>query len=226
MPTAASENATGIADQQHDDQRREHQRRDVGDQEGAHGWLTRAFGDALDFLGDALLAARAQDLLGELLFGGLGRRSSRRDRESVPCRNAIRLISSETPCRISRKKPIGTSSRAGQMIRPPALVDTSLRVLGVDEQRPRQPHDQNRHREKKEDRAEDVDPAARAWRQPAGDDVDAHVLVVQQRVAGAEEEDRREQVPLDLEEGVRAVVEGLRTTALAALISTATRISQ
>ena len=46
-------------------------------------------------------------------------------------------------------------------------------------------------------------------RQPAGDDVDAHVLVVQQRVAGAEQEDRREQVPLDLEEGVRAVVEQL-----------------
>ena len=45
----------------------------------------------------------------------------------------MRLISSETPCRISRKKPIGTISRAGQMMRPPALVDTSWRVVGVDE---------------------------------------------------------------------------------------------
>ena len=39
----------------------------------------------------------------------------------------MRLISSETPWTISRKKPIGTMSRAGQMMSPPALVDTSCR---------------------------------------------------------------------------------------------------
>ena len=64
-------------------------------------------------------------------------------------------------------------------------------------------------------------------RQAAGDDVDAHVLVAQQRVAGAEQEDRREQVPLDLEERVRAVVEQpCGRSALAALISTTTSTSQ
>ena len=63
-------------------------------------------------------------------------------------------------------------------------------------------------------------------RQAAGDDVDAHVLVAQQRVAGAEQEDRREQVPLDLEARVRAVLKTLRTIALAALIRTATSTSQ
>ncbi len=40
----------------------------------------------------------------------------------------MRLISSEIPCRISRKNPTGTISRAGQMMRPPALVDTSWRA--------------------------------------------------------------------------------------------------
>ena len=69
--------------------------------------------------------------------------------------------------------------------------------------------------------------ACARFRHPAGDDVDADVLVLQQRVARTEEEkDRREQVPLDLEQAVGAVIECLRTTALAALISTMTRISQ
>ncbi len=45
-----------------------------------------------------------------------------------PRRNAMRLISSETPCRISNKKPTGTRSRAGQMISPPALVEISWRT--------------------------------------------------------------------------------------------------
>ena len=62
---------------------------------------------------------------------------------------------------------------------------------------------------RKKTRAEDVDPGLRRARTAAGDDVDAHVLVVQQRVAGAQQEDRREQVPLDLEQRVRAHVERL-----------------
>ena len=37
----------------------------------------------------------------------------------------MRLISSERPCRLSRKKPSGTSNRAGQRIRPPALLEIS-----------------------------------------------------------------------------------------------------
>ena len=65
-----------------------------------------------------------------------------------------------------------------------------------------------------------------ASRQPAGDDVDADMLVAQQRVAGAEQEHRREQIPLQLEPGVRADVEDVADVALAALTSTAARTSQ
>ncbi len=39
----------------------------------------------------------------------------------------------------------------------------------------------------------------------ACDDVDANVLVVQQRIAGAQQEHRGEQVPLELEPGVGGV---------------------
>ena len=46
-------------------------------------------------------------------------------------------------------------------------------------------------------------------REAPGDDVDLDVLLAQQRVAGGEQEHRREQVPLDLEVGVRADVERL-----------------
>ena len=42
-----------------------------------------------------------------------------------PRRYAKRLISSEIPCRVSRKNPTGTSSRAGQRTRPPALPEIS-----------------------------------------------------------------------------------------------------
>jgi hypothetical protein len=34
-------------------------------------------------------------------------------------------MSSERPCSVSRKNPTGTSARAGQRIRPPALLDIS-----------------------------------------------------------------------------------------------------
>ena len=40
----------------------------------------------------------------------------------------MRLISSEMPCTASSTKPIGTIRRAGQIISPPALVDTSCRT--------------------------------------------------------------------------------------------------
>ncbi len=42
-----------------------------------------------------------------------------------PARKATRLMNSETPCRASRAKPRGISSRAGQTTRPPALEETS-----------------------------------------------------------------------------------------------------
>jgi hypothetical protein len=42
-----------------------------------------------------------------------------------------------------------------------------------------------------------------------GDQVDAHMLVAHQRVAGAKQENRRKQVPLNFEKGVRTVVDGI-----------------
>ena len=126
----------------------------------------------------------------------------------------------DVPAATSSAKPTGTSRRAGQMIRPPALPEISPCVIGAHEDRPRQPHDEERHRQQEEDRAEDVDPGLRARREAPGDHVDAHVLVAQQRVARAEQEDRGEEVPLQLEERVRAVLKTLRTIALPALTST------
>jgi hypothetical protein len=46
-------------------------------------------------------------------------------------------------------------------------------------------------------------------REPTGDQVDAHMLVAHQGIAGAKQEDRRKQVPLYFEKGVRTVVDGI-----------------
>ncbi len=56
-----SENATGKAEQQEDDQRREHQRRHVGDEPRGHGFSQYR----------RLDSALARDLLGKLLLGRL-----------------------------------------------------------------------------------------------------------------------------------------------------------
>ena len=81
--------------------------------------------------------------------------------------------------------------------------------VGADEHRPREIHEQDRHWQQEEERAEDVDPRLRLHRQSPGDDIDAHVLVTQQRIARTEQEDGGEEVPLRLEERVGAHVEEL-----------------
>ena len=67
-------------------------------------------------------------------------------------------------------------------------------------------HDEG-HQE--EDMPEQVDPVLHAARPHAVDDVDADVLVLAQRVGGGEQEGGAEQIPLQLEPGVRRHVEGL-----------------
>ena len=114
---------------------------------------------------------------------------------------------SDTPCSTSSRKPTGISSLTGQRSSPPASLEYSLRTIGFDEHRPRQDHDDDRHRQQEEDAADQVDPGAHARRQMAEDHVDPDMLVVQQRVAGGQQEHRREQVPLQFEPGVRAEVE-------------------
>src|SRR3546814_7617138 len=69
------------------------------------------------------------------------------------------------------------------------------------------PNDDGRHRYKEQHAADNIDPGLGPFGQPAGDDVDADMLVAQQRVAGAEQENRREEVPLQLEPFVRTGVE-------------------
>src|SRR5882672_5113537 len=98
-----------IADQQEEHQRREHQRRHVVGQEFDHAEDSRCLRNS---------SASCSSRLGPTSFSvGSG---------ISPRRNAMRLISSESPCRTSRRKPTGTISRAGQMIKPPALVEISL----------------------------------------------------------------------------------------------------
>src|SRR6267378_829784 len=71
--------------------------------------------------------------------------------------------------------------------------------VGLDEKRPRQIHDDERHRQQEEETAEEVYPALRSPRQASGDDVDADMLVAPQRIAGAQQKDGGEEIPLGLE---------------------------
>src|ERR1041384_6743372 len=111
----AEENAGGseregdrIADEHYHDQGREHERGHVLDQESAHAMSPRSLRKA---------SARSSSSVGPSSFSvGSG---------MTPRRKAIRLISSETPCRISKKNPIGSISRPRQTVRPPALVEPS-----------------------------------------------------------------------------------------------------
>ena len=70
----------------------------------------------------------------------------------------MRLMSSDSAWAISRKKPTGTISRAGQMMRPPALVETSCRSYASTNNG----HDSHMTSiaigSRKNERAEDVDP--------------------------------------------------------------------
>src|SRR5207249_2876919 len=93
----------GIAEQQEHDQRREHQRRHVGDEKLRH------------FAASSRAMASSSGT--SCFSNGSGMR---------PLRNAMRLISSETPCSESRQNPTGTRNRAGHRIRPPALPEISL----------------------------------------------------------------------------------------------------
>src|SRR6266566_5069760 len=68
--------------------------------------------------------------------------------------------------------------------------------VGLYEKRPRQPHDDQRHWQQKEETAEEIYPALRTPRQPPGDDVDADMLVAPQRIAGTQQEDGGEEIPL------------------------------
>src|SRR5258708_1437997 len=92
---------------------------------------------------------------------------------------------------------------------PTSVARNLVPVEGLHEHRPRQIHDDERHRQQEEETAEEVYPALRSPRQPPSDDVDADMLVAPQRVAGAQQEDGGEEIPLGLEPGIRADIEGV-----------------
>ena len=126
-----------------------------------------------------------------------------------PRRKATRLISSETPW-----MPSSTHAERQQREHRPADQAAGVRRhlarhVGPGDDRPGEVDDDDDEGEEEQADAEDVDPDLRSLREAAQDDVDPNVVLAHQRVAGGEQEHRREQVPLDLEQRVRAGVEGL-----------------
>jgi hypothetical protein len=119
------------------------------------------------------------------------------------------LISSEIPWITSRKE----ADRDHQANRPDGEAAGVARLLvgfvGEDKDRPRHVHDGDSHRHQEENDAEDVDHRLAPPGEATSDKIDTHMLVAHQRVTGAKQENRREQVPLNLEKGVRAVVDGV-----------------
>ena len=105
------------------------------------------------------------------------------------------------------------ADRDHQVDRPADQAAGVLRHLAgsprVHEQRPGRRDQHDAERAEKNQDAEDVDPVARPGREAVGEEVDAHMGVLQEGIAGAEHEHRGEEIPLDLQQGVRAHVEGL-----------------
>src|SRR5437588_9374924 len=159
-------------------------------------------------LGQRPLATLPENLLGQLLFRGLRDvflrgiwdQASKESDALDQLRDALRDQQEESD---RYQQPRGPDDEAT------GIGGDLVALICIDEHGPREPHEENRHRQQEKQRAQNVDPCLRALRQPARDDVDAHMLVAQQRVAGEEQEDRREEVPLNLEQSVRAVVENL-----------------
>src|SRR5262249_51453816 len=80
-------------------------------------------------------------------------------------------------------------------------------IPGIQEYGDGQPENDEGHRQEKEQAAEYFDPGLRPPRKTAGYDVDADVLVTQERVSGAQQENGGEQVPLELQPRVGAHIE-------------------
>ena len=187
MPHGGEREGDRVADQQDDDQRREHQRRHVRDQEGGHG------------VSPPVPRSRCRSISSAIARSPRDRRISSASCSSAVLSTCFSLGSGIMPAQEGDAldqlgEPLQDQQEEADRHHEPRRPEDQaagvgrhlVPLVGVDEHRPRQPHDQDRHRQQEEQRAEDVDPGLRARRQAAGDDVDAHVLVVQQRVAGAE----------------------------------------
>src|SRR5690606_27059165 len=100
-----------------------------------------------------------------------------------------------------------------QLHRPPYEAARVGRHLAaderVDEHGYAHPQHQAADRQQEEQHAEDLDLDLGAFRELGGQYVDPNVLVVEQGIAGGQQENGSEQIPLKLEPGVRTHVEDL-----------------
>ena len=180
-----------IADHEQDDQHREHERRDVGDEQRGHcsppGFITMS--SAIAGISSSPWAWRGV---------GSGMR---------PMRKAARLMISDTPWIASRKKPAGIMSFTGQRNRPPALgeysvsakdcvktgQDSTMMMIAMG-------------RRKKIPPRRSIQARVRGVK-PAADDVDTDVLVPEQGIASAEQKESAIEIPLQFKPTIRAVIE-------------------
>jgi hypothetical protein len=102
-----------------------------------------------------------------------------------------------------QRRPHGPADQAARVARHFA------RLVHLHHHGHRQVEHRDAQRREEEREADDVDPHLLALGQAAVEHVDAHVLPMQQRVAGGDQERPGEQVPLHFEEGVGTGVEDL-----------------
>ncbi|KAG1250254.1 hypothetical protein G6F68_012901 [Rhizopus microsporus] len=148
------------------------------------------------------------DFFGQFLFGALGALAFARVAAAPhqeadafdQVRHAGQHQQRETHGDQQLDRPADQAAGVGRML---------VAQVRIHEHRPGQVHDQEAGRQLKEQHAEDLDPHLGAARQPRRDDVHAHVVVLQERVARRQQEHRAEHVPLHFQPGVGAEVEEL-----------------
>ena len=150
-----------IADQQHDDQRHEHQRRDVRDQEGGHLLFPvglRRLGR--DFRRQRFFPAREgyprraapPRVFTHMLFARVGDQPHQEGDALDQLGDALHREQEEADRHQQARRPDRQAAGVGRYL---------VAHVGVDEHRPAEPADQDRHRQQKEQCAEDVDPRPR-----------------------------------------------------------------
>ena len=116
-------------------------------------------------------------------------------------------MTSETPCSASITKPTGTTSLIGQRSRPPALLDELADGVGLHEERPGQPGQQQAGRDQEAQRADQIEPELAALGEHQVEDFDPHMLIFLEGVGRAEHHQDGKHVPLQFQPAIGAVAE-------------------
>jgi hypothetical protein len=108
-------------------------------------------------------------------------------------------------------KKVGWNRPSSMPMKPKTmpLAASLAAVQGSEEYRPGKIQHDGRDRQQEQKGAGQFHPDAAALREAPGYDIDADVLVLQQRIGRTEQEHRREQIPLHFEESIGAHVENL-----------------